>query len=307
MFFFINNITDLSLCTLCSPQAIPYVGTIPEGIKPDMAVCFQGTVPADSDQFAINFKTGSSDGDDVALHFNPRIGQKVTLNSFRNGKWESEESASAEPFTRGAPFTMFFTINTEGYEVFVNGVKHCMFKHRIPVEKVSTLNIVESHLENIIIKCVILFFFIYNITDLSLCTAVSPPGNSYVGTIPEGIKPDMAVCFQGTVPADSDQFAINFKTGSSDGDDVALHFNPLIGQKVTLSSCRNGKWESEESASAEPFTRSSLHHVFSPSIQRVTRCVFVNGVKHCMFKHRIPVEKVSTLNIGGDVSLEYIW
>uniref|UniRef100_A0A3B1J973 Galectin n=1 Tax=Astyanax mexicanus TaxID=7994 RepID=A0A3B1J973_ASTMX len=92
-------------------------------------------------RFAINFKTGSSDGDDVALHFKPCIGQKVTLNSFRNGKWESEESASAEPFTRGAPFTMFFAINTEGYEVFVNGVKHCMFKHRIPVEKVSTLNI----------------------------------------------------------------------------------------------------------------------------------------------------------------------
>uniref|UniRef100_A0A3B1IEY4 Galectin n=1 Tax=Astyanax mexicanus TaxID=7994 RepID=A0A3B1IEY4_ASTMX len=86
-------------------------------------------------------------GDDVALHFNPRIGQKVTLNSFRNGKWESEESASAEPFTRGAPFTMFFTINTEGYEVFVNGVKHCMFKHRIPVEKVSTLNIVSDKIE----------------------------------------------------------------------------------------------------------------------------------------------------------------
>uniref|UniRef100_A0A3B1J9G2 Galectin n=1 Tax=Astyanax mexicanus TaxID=7994 RepID=A0A3B1J9G2_ASTMX len=84
-------------------------------------------------RFAINFKTGSSDGDDVALHFNPLIGQKVTLSSFRNGKWESEESASAEPFTKGAPFTMFF--------VFVNGVKHCMFKHRIPVEKVSTLNI----------------------------------------------------------------------------------------------------------------------------------------------------------------------
>uniref|UniRef100_A0A3B1IU50 Galectin n=1 Tax=Astyanax mexicanus TaxID=7994 RepID=A0A3B1IU50_ASTMX len=68
-------------------------------------------------------------------------GVKHCMFNFRNGKWESEESASAEPFTRGAPFTMFFTINTEGYEVFVNGVKHCMFKHRIPVEKVSTLNI----------------------------------------------------------------------------------------------------------------------------------------------------------------------
>ncbi|KAG9273532.1 hypothetical protein AMEX_G12694 [Astyanax mexicanus] len=134
--FYINYVTDLSLCTLCSPQAIPYVGTIPEGIKPDMAVCFQGTVPADSDQYVLLYCSDTY-GDDVALHFNPLIGQKVTLSSFRNGKWESEESASAEPFTKGAPFTMFFAINTEGYE----GVKHCMFKHRIPVEKVSTLNI----------------------------------------------------------------------------------------------------------------------------------------------------------------------
>ncbi|KAG9273534.1 hypothetical protein AMEX_G12693, partial [Astyanax mexicanus] len=71
------------------------------------------------------------------------------------------------------------------------------------------------------------------------------------------------------------RFSINFKTGSSDGDDVALHFNPLIGQKVTLSSCRNGKWESEESASAEPFTSgSSLHHVFRHQ-HRGLRGVFI--------------------------------
>ncbi|XP_049329549.1 uncharacterized protein lgals4 isoform X4 [Astyanax mexicanus] len=302
--------------------AIPYVGTIPEGIKPDMAVCFQGTVPADSDQFAINFKTGSSDGDDVALHFKPCIGQKVTLNSFRNGKWESEESASAEPFTKGAPFTMFFTINTEGYEVFVNGVKHCMFKHRIPVEKVSTLNIggdVSLNMIGYINKWSSCSFFkeLQKISGRQISSQTSTPiqidvshpvvnpAIPYVGTIPEGIKPDMAVCFQGTVPADSDQFAINFKTGSSDGDDVALHFNPLIGQKVTLSSCRNGKWESEESASAEPFTKGAPFTMFF-TINTEGYEVFVNGVKHCMFKHRIPVEKVSTLNIGGDVSMNMI-
>uniref|UniRef100_A0A3B1KK49 Galectin n=1 Tax=Astyanax mexicanus TaxID=7994 RepID=A0A3B1KK49_ASTMX len=226
----------------------------------------------------------SSDGDDVALHFNPLIGQKVTLSSFRNGKWESEESASAEPFTKGAPFTMFFAINTEeGYEVFVNGVKHCMFKHRIPVEKVSTLNIGGDVSLNMI-------------GYINVSTTVIP----YVGTIPEGIKPDMAVCFQGTVPADSDQYVLLYY-----GDDVALHFKPCIGQKVTLNSFRNGKWESEESASAEPFTRGAPFTMFF-AINTEGYEVFVNGVKHCMFKHRIPVEKVSTLNIGGDVSLNMI-
>uniref|UniRef100_A0A3B1IJD0 Galectin n=1 Tax=Astyanax mexicanus TaxID=7994 RepID=A0A3B1IJD0_ASTMX len=80
------------------------------------------------------------------------------------------------------------------------------------------------------------------------------------------------------------RFSINFKTGSSDGDDVALHFNPRIGQKVTLNSFRNGKWESEESASAEPFTQgSSLHHVFRQSTRGLRGCVFyilfINNVK----------------------------
>lgn len=33
--------------------------------------------------FEINLKTGLSDRDDIAFHFNPRIGQYVYLNSFR--------------------------------------------------------------------------------------------------------------------------------------------------------------------------------------------------------------------------------
>uniref|UniRef100_A0A3B1JCG2 Galectin n=1 Tax=Astyanax mexicanus TaxID=7994 RepID=A0A3B1JCG2_ASTMX len=89
--------------------------------------------------FEVNLQTGPSNDQDKALHFKPCIGQKVTLNSFRNGKWESEESASVEPFTSGAPFTMFFVTTPQGYEVYVNGFQHCMFKHRIPLEKINSL------------------------------------------------------------------------------------------------------------------------------------------------------------------------
>uniref|UniRef100_A0A3B1KHN1 Galectin n=1 Tax=Astyanax mexicanus TaxID=7994 RepID=A0A3B1KHN1_ASTMX len=89
--------------------------------------------------FTINLQSGPSNSDDRAFHFNPRMGQRVAMNSFRNGKWESEESASVEPFTSGAPFTMFFVTTPQGYEVYVNGFQHCLFKHRIPLEKVTTL------------------------------------------------------------------------------------------------------------------------------------------------------------------------
>ncbi|KAI4889230.1 hypothetical protein NFI96_022668, partial [Prochilodus magdalenae] len=92
-------------------------------------------------RFAINFKTGPADGDDIAFSFKPLIGQKVILNSFRNGKWDSEESVSDCPFTKGAPFNMFVAPSAVGYEVYVNGMKHSTFKHRLPVEKVSNLGI----------------------------------------------------------------------------------------------------------------------------------------------------------------------
>uniref|UniRef100_A0A8B9JCI0 Galectin n=1 Tax=Astyanax mexicanus TaxID=7994 RepID=A0A8B9JCI0_ASTMX len=63
--------------------------------------------------FEINLKTGQSSADDVAFHFK----LLMAMNSFRKGKWESEESASVGPFTKGAVFTVFFVVTTQGYEV----------------------------------------------------------------------------------------------------------------------------------------------------------------------------------------------
>lgn len=68
-------------------------------------------------RFEINFQTGQSDSDDIAFHFNPRIGQYVSLNSFINGSWEKEERISDGLFTKEAAFYMFVVIGLEGYEV----------------------------------------------------------------------------------------------------------------------------------------------------------------------------------------------
>lgn len=34
--------------------------------------------------------------------------------------------------------------------------------------------------------------------------------------------------------------------------------------------------------------------------------VYVNGLRHCTFQHRIPLENVSTISIRGDVSIQVI-
>uniref|UniRef100_W5KKK0 Galectin n=1 Tax=Astyanax mexicanus TaxID=7994 RepID=W5KKK0_ASTMX len=87
-------------------------------------------------RFEINLKTGQSAGDDIAFHFKPQIGQKVSLNSFKKGAWENEESVSDKPFAKGGAFTIIFVI-----KVYVNGFQHCTFKHRMSVERVSAIDI----------------------------------------------------------------------------------------------------------------------------------------------------------------------
>lgn len=68
-------------------------------------------------RFDINLKTGTSDSDDIAFHFNPRIGDYTALNSFKNKSWEREERAPDKPFTKGGAFQIFFAVKSDGYEV----------------------------------------------------------------------------------------------------------------------------------------------------------------------------------------------
>lgn len=67
--------------------------------------------------FTIDFLTGQAKGDDIAFQFNPRFGQFIYLNSFRNGSWEKEETITDKPFIKGEAFIIFIVINSEGYEV----------------------------------------------------------------------------------------------------------------------------------------------------------------------------------------------
>uniref|UniRef100_A0A673N7M5 Galectin n=1 Tax=Sinocyclocheilus rhinocerous TaxID=307959 RepID=A0A673N7M5_9TELE len=122
--------------SLCLLQNLPYVGQISGGLKEGTALYLQGVFPTNADQFELNFKTGPSENDDIAFHFNARMDRKVVMNSFRNRGWEAEESVSDNPFKKGQPFEMFIVVKSEGYVV-----KLYTFKHRIPLEKVSMLNI----------------------------------------------------------------------------------------------------------------------------------------------------------------------
>lgn len=68
-------------------------------------------------RFDINFQTGQGAHDDIAFHFNPRIGRYTALNSFRNGSWDKEESVLDKPFTNGSTFQIIVVFQSDRYEV----------------------------------------------------------------------------------------------------------------------------------------------------------------------------------------------
>ncbi|XP_048025191.1 uncharacterized protein LOC125254573 [Megalobrama amblycephala] len=302
---------------------LPYVGPISGGLREGMALYFQGVVPTNADKFEINFKTGQSSHDDIAFHFNPRMGSKVVMNSFGNKKWGAEESFSDNPFKKGQAFEMFIVIKSEGYQVYVNGKEQYTFKHRIPLEKVSALNIFGDVAVN-------LFGFIQNWSTSSFPTEVTTkiislgssrgerstvqaeilqpvqnPTLPYVGQIPEGMREGMALCVQGVVPTNAKRFSINFKTGPSDKDGIAFHFNPRMGSNVVMNSFTNGKWGTEQTVSDNPFKNGEDFEMFI-IIRSEGYQVQIKGQQHSMFKHRVPLEKVNTININGSVSISYL-
>lgn len=74
-------------------------------------------------RFTIDF----SDGNDIAFHYNPRLGEYTALNSFRNGNWDPEENAPDKPFTAGEAFQIIVAMKSEGYQVCFYDKSHCIW------------------------------------------------------------------------------------------------------------------------------------------------------------------------------------
>uniref|UniRef100_A0AAR2KZD9 Galectin n=1 Tax=Pygocentrus nattereri TaxID=42514 RepID=A0AAR2KZD9_PYGNA len=267
---------------------IPYVGTIPGGLRPGMALYFQGVVNPDANEFFINHKLGTKDGDDVAFHFNPRVNKSMVRDSFRNGKWEGPEETQWCPFVRGSAFDIFIV-------AYVNGQRNCFFKHRMPVEKVTTLHIKGDVFMNTI-GYVAVSHLLHDkwIKSDWLCNAAV--NGLFLLTLTTN-----------HINEAKSHFTINLKTGQRSVDDIAFHFNPRVGTpSVVRNTFRNGQWQNgPEETQWCPFVRGSAFDIFIVTILFSFQA-YVNGQRNCFFKHRMPVEKVTTLHIKGDVFMNTI-
>uniref|UniRef100_A0A8C2KE34 Galectin n=1 Tax=Cyprinus carpio TaxID=7962 RepID=A0A8C2KE34_CYPCA len=269
-------------------QSVPYVSRISGGLKAGKAIFIQGSVPSGCESFVVNLKCGESKGNDIAFQIRTQFSSNcMVLNSRQHGAWGKKEKLEL-PLKQGSSFDLIIAVNSENYQVEVG-----QFQHRIPLDRVIALSVGgEVSLTNVVFT---------EVSDPPLLQIFSDYINSChknLFHLPAGLKLisrlgslTVMTLLSTYLPC---RFEINFKTGQSDSDDTAFHFNPRLHQKVVMNSFRNRKWEAKESVSDNPFKKGETFEMYVFK-------VYVNGKELYIFKHRIPLEKVSTLNISGHV------
>ncbi|XP_049642614.1 galectin-4-like isoform X2 [Suncus etruscus] len=296
---------------------LPYNSPIPGGLNVGMSIYIQGMANENMRRFQVNFAMGPEPEGDIAFHFNPRFDgwDKVVFNSRNSGNWGSEERKLKMPFTKGEHFEMVVMVLQEHYKVTVNGNPFYEFKHRVPPQMVTHLQVDGD----LVLQSI---NFIGGNPDPSQGPGVAPqppfnlpameappvfnPPVPYTGRLQGGLMARRTIIIKGFVPPSAKRFAIDFKVGGT--GEVALHINPRMDEKcVVRNSLQNGAWGSEE--------RNLSHNPFAPgqyfdlSIRAGSDRfkVFANGQHLFDFAHRIPAfHMVDIMEISGDVTLSYI-
>lgn len=138
---------------------------------------------------------------------------------------------------------------------------------------------------------------------------VLSPVVPYTGPIPGGLHPGEIIIVQGTVPADADRFQIDLSSGCSTKprSDVALHFSPRFQGPpcVVCNSLLREEWGKEETLPLLPYKRGAPFE----TIVMVHKDVFkvaVNGTHLLEYKHRLPLNRVDTFSISGNVRVHAV-
>ncbi|XP_029427189.1 galectin-4-like isoform X2 [Rhinatrema bivittatum] len=299
-------------------------------------------------QFHVNFACGQYDGADIAFHFNPRFDgrDKVVFNSFEGGSWCSEEQKKDMPFQKGEHFELVFLINSNFYQVNVNGAPFYEFSHRIPLERVESLHVdgeVTIQSVNIIgggfqggmgggmvptpsypgmpgMMPVpnpnypsgnppgVMPLPNYPSGNLPMMTEPTyyNPPVPYYGNVSGGMSPKRTVIIRGFIPQGANRFHVNFKVSYS--GDVALHINPRMTECVVVrNSFLNGAWGPEE--------RDLPNNPFRPGeyFDLSVRCgnyrfkVFMNGQHLFNYEHRFRnFQQIDAIEVDGNVVLSYV-
>ncbi|XP_074082979.1 galectin-2 [Macrotis lagotis] len=108
-------------------------------MKKGMTLKLKGKINNNANQFFINLGCGPKD---LALHFNPRFGEKaIVCNSQNGGNWEKEHRDSHMCFQQGMEIKLIVTFDDEEFQVKLPDDHEVKFPNRSKCSNLSYLSV----------------------------------------------------------------------------------------------------------------------------------------------------------------------
>ncbi|XP_035978041.1 galectin-12 isoform X9 [Halichoerus grypus] len=132
----------------------------------------------------------------------------------------------------------------------------------------------------------------------------------YVTTIFGGLRAGKMVMLQGAVPLEARRFQVDFQCGCSlhPRPDIAIHFNPRFHTTkphVICNTLHLERWQAEARWPHLPLQRGAyflILFLFGNEEMKVS----VNGQHFLHYCYRLPLSRVDTLAIFGDILVEAV-
>uniref|UniRef100_A0A3Q2E3R3 Galectin n=1 Tax=Cyprinodon variegatus TaxID=28743 RepID=A0A3Q2E3R3_CYPVA len=253
--------------------------------------------------FHVNLQCGSSQGANIALHFNPRYNDGhpyVVTNTFQYGNWGSEERKQSTPFHSGQNFTLQITVTRDFYQLSYTSVISSILL-LLATSAMLVLTIISAFLT----KFLTVLQFKGQLTLQSIFPSFY---SSIFPSSPRGpVTSRYVPC--STPLNETDKLPVllsvlRFHVNLSHQTGIALHYNPRFNENTVVRNTKqHGQWGSEERGGGMPFQRGqsfSLTIICENSSFRIV----VNGMQAHNYNHRFtPLHNINTLEIDGDVQL----
>ncbi|KAM9225627.1 galectin-7 [Dugong dugon] len=128
----------------------------------------------------------------------------------------------------------------------------------------------------------------------------------YKISLPQGMRTSTVLRIRGLVPNNASRFYVNLLCSEEQDANAALHFNPRMDtSEVVFNSKEQGAWGIEERGQGVPFYRGQPFEVLLITTDNGFKVVVGDSEYH-LFRHRMPLESVRLLEVGGDVQLESV-
>ncbi|XP_036598862.1 galectin-7 [Trichosurus vulpecula] len=125
-------------------------------------------------------------------------------------------------------------------------------------------------------------------------------------TLPDGLQPGSVIRVRGTIPANGNRFYVNLLCSESSAADTVLHCNPRLDSgEMVFNTFQDGAWGQEERSPSVPFHRGQSFDLFIIAAGDSYKAVVDDIVFH-RFSHRLPMQLVRVLEVGGDVQLQSV-